>query len=93
MEEKWKEIQGMIIQQADKKTGTITVENMKRLLTKGKMTFEEECEEVFKVFDYDDRGFINKPKLKVIAQNLCKLSLCFFDKESPIVSLEKAERS
>lgn len=60
------------MQIADQKTGVIEVEDVKKLLSKRRMTFEEECDEIFKIFDYDNRGFIKKPKLKVIAAQMCK---------------------
>lgn len=72
METKWKSIKHFFMQMADQETGVVQTSDVKRLLSRKRLNFEEECEEVFKLFDYDNRGFINKPKLKVIASQLCK---------------------
>ena len=67
----WKDINPILFQLADKESGIIKSGDLKKLLSRGKLNFEEECEEVFKMLDYDKRGYINKPKLKAISQSIC----------------------
>lgn len=73
---------------ADKEKGTIDTDSLEKLLSREKVSFEDECDEVFKMLDYDKKGYINKPKLKAIAQNLCKVQVaCFFHSFREVSSL------
>ena len=60
--------------------GDLMVEDVKNRLLKNKRTEDEEMTDIFNFIDYDNKGEINKNKLKIMVQELIGENL--FDKEA-----------